>query len=384
MSQILLCVNSDLGRGNTIGTRFERIARASIAQGGTVDIIARANYTRDLQVAVPWYRNILARAASSIRMYSGSPGFFHRFEIQHFDAFVLRQIQRRGVNYRVAHLGAYLPRTTAFLKKQGTFIYLDIPIAHPHAAEVLKQKGMAIGELPEDVVDIVNQVIHDVDCLIVPSAYVQSSLREAGFDKRCVVVPFGADSVPDVTDASIMAKMQESQKKCIFLFAGAVNKRKGVPYLIAAWKKANISDAELILCGRVYQEVRELLHDAERYHIVTPGFTALDRYFREGQVFVFPSLLEGSAKAVYEAMSYGLPVITTPNAGSVVEDGVSGYIIPAGDVQLLTQKMQQLSNDPGLRTQMGIAARKRAQQYNWDRYAQTLIQLYQAVALSET
>lgn len=54
-------------------------------------------------------------------------------------------------------------------------------------------------------------------------------------------------------------------------------------------------------------------------------------------VFVFPSYVEGSARAVFEALACGCYVITTPYAGSIVEDGVHGALVPAGDAGALAE-----------------------------------------------
>ena len=50
-------------------------------------------------------------------------------------------------------------------------------------------------------------------------------------------------------------------------------------------------------------------------------------------VFVFPSLFEGSAVVTYEALACGLPCVVTPEAGSVVRDGVEGLVVPSADVE---------------------------------------------------
>ena len=63
-------------------------------------------------------------------------------------------------------------------------------------------------------------------------------------------------------------------------------------------------------------------------------------------VFVFPSLFEGSAVVTYEALACGLPSVVTPNAGSVVRDGLEGFVVPPRDVEALAARMEQLGDDP--------------------------------------
>jgi glycosyltransferase involved in cell wall biosynthesis len=89
-------------------------------------------------------------------------------------------------------------------------------------------------------------------------------------------------------------------------------------------------------------------------------------------VFVFPSLFEGSAVVTYEAMACGLPSVVTPNAGSVARDGVEGFEVPARDVSQLAERMARLGNDPELRARMSAAARRRAEAFDWPRYHQAV------------
>ena len=90
-------------------------------------------------------------------------------------------------------------------------------------------------------------------------------------------------------------------------------------------------------------------------------------------VFVFPSLFEGSAVVTYEALACGLPCVVTPNAGSVVRDGVEGFIVPPRNVAALAERMERLGSDPQLRAEYAAAARVRALEFDWQRYHAALI-----------
>jgi glycosyltransferase involved in cell wall biosynthesis len=57
----------------------------------------------------------------------------------------------------------------------------------------------------------------------------------------------------------------------------------------------------------------------------------------------------------YEALACGLPVLTTPNAGSVARDGIEGFIVPARDVDALARALERLRRDERLRDAMGCA-----------------------------
>jgi len=160
------------------------------------------------------------------------------------------------------------------------------------------------------------------------------------------------------------------------LFVGQVNVGKGVLYLLDAWKQLGWRDAELWLVGRSVPEARRLL---ARYADL-PGLRFLGHVadpvsvYQQADLFAFPSLQEGSALVTYEALACGLPVVTTPNAGSVVRHGVEGFIVPIRDVEALAAALERLRTDGRLRQVMGEAARRRAEGFTWVRYGDSLAQ----------
>ncbi len=99
---------------------------------------------------------------------------------------------------------------------------------------------------------------------------------------------------------------------------------------------------------------------------------ALLREMSEADVFVFPSLFEGFALVILEAMAAGLPVITTSNTAGpdLIEDGKEGFIVPAGDAKALRVAMESLLNDPERARAMGCAAHEKAKEYTWEKYGE--------------
>ena len=68
--------------------------------------------------------------------------------------------------------------------------------------------------------------------------------------------------------------------------------------------------------------------------------------FAAADVFVLPSSAEGSAEATYEALAAGVPVVTTPAAGSVVRDGIEGRVVPERDPFALADAIAEIVEDP--------------------------------------
>ncbi|MBA7537595.1 D-inositol-3-phosphate glycosyltransferase [subsurface metagenome] len=98
--------------------------------------------------------------------------------------------------------------------------------------------------------------------------------------------------------------------------------------------------------------------------------------FQSSDIFIYPSLHEGLAIAIYEVLASGLHVITTPNAGSVVRNGEEGFIVPIRNVQALMEKILLLYKDHDLRKSMSKKTREHAGSFTWITYRQTLGKLF--------
>ena len=163
------------------------------------------------------------------------------------------------------------------------------------------------------------------------------------------------------------------------VFCGALIERKGVHYLLEAWHRLDLKDAELWLVGAVHAEMRPYLEKFARENVKVIGFAhEPEKYLREASIHVFPSLCEGSAKATYEAAACGLPQVTTREAGDVVEDGIQGIIIPPADVDALAAAIQQLYDHPEIVERMSLAARERVvENFTWDHFRVRLLDAYE-------
>jgi glycosyltransferase involved in cell wall biosynthesis len=184
------------------------------------------------------------------------------------------------------------------------------------------------------------------------------------------VIPYAADTrgfQPDPT--------KRHGAGCTFLFAGGVTQRKGIKYLLEAWRRVRRPGWRLQLLGPLPRDpgpLRAFLGEVELLgrvsHAEVPARLAA------ADVFVFPSLCEGSAVVTYEALACGLPSVVTPNAGSVVRDGVDGFLVPPRDAEALAERMERLGSDPELRAELAASARARALQFDWPRYHAALVE----------
>jgi len=98
----------------------------------------------------------------------------------------------------------------------------------------------------------------------------------------------------------------------------------------------------------------------------------LVRQLKQMDVFVFPTTFEGSSISIYQAMAMQMPVITTPNSGSVLQDRDSGLFVPVSDKAALLQAMNTMFDDVALRERLGKSAFALSRQYRWEDYKNRL------------
>jgi glycosyltransferase involved in cell wall biosynthesis len=214
------------------------------------------------------------------------------------------------------------------------------------------------------------------DRILVPSEHIAGELVRNGTARdRIAVVPYAADTRRFVP---MPGKTQGSG--CTFLFAGGITQRKGIKYLLEAWRQVRRPGWRLQLLGglpantgplRPYQDDVEWL--GRFPHAEVPARMAA------ADVFVFPSLFEGSAVVTYEAMACGLPCIVTAEAGSVARHGGDGLIVPARDVPALAAAMERLGTDAALRAECALSARAQAEAHDWPRYHDAVIEAVRCV-----
>jgi len=173
------------------------------------------------------------------------------------------------------------------------------------------------------------------DLIVTNSFFVRDSFVKAGIDpKKVVAVPTGCPPC-----STIPAKSGQGSGPLVFLFVGTLSLRKGLPYLMRAWRLLKHGrTAELWLVGP--RELPEIAFQDQGNGIRYFGSvskSSLSRIYQQSDVLVLPTLLEGLAHVVLEALSYGIPIITTKESGcgDLVQDGRNGFVIPSADAEEL-------------------------------------------------
>jgi glycosyltransferase involved in cell wall biosynthesis len=207
--------------------------------------------------------------------------------------------------------------------------------------------------------------IEQADVILVPSDHIAAVLARHGTPRdRIRVVPYAADTRRFVPESK-----RVHARECTFLFAGGVTQRKGIKYLLEAWRLVRRPGWRLQLLGPLPGDPTPLApYRDEVDWLGRVGHAEVPARMAAADVFVFPSLFEGSAVVTYEALACGLPSVVTAEAGSVVRDGRDGLIVPAGDVESLAKAMERMGDDPEFRAACSASARARAEAFDWPRY----------------
>jgi len=206
------------------------------------------------------------------------------------------------------------------------------------------------------------------DTIICGSDFVRDSIAASGGPReRCVVVNYGVDQ-------RFRCEPRESRRGPLrVLTVGAVGLRKGSPYLIDAARKVG-KEAIFRLVGGLEcnAEIAGLCPENVELIGSVPHSEML-QHFAWADAFLLPSLCEGSATSIYEALSASLPVICTPNCGSIVRDNLDGILVPVRSSEAIVEAVLRLAKDAALRRQMADNARRQAAVFDFGHYSQSLL-----------
>ncbi len=300
------------------------------------------------------------------------------------DRAVARVIRRERPRVVIGHDGSALHSGRA-AREIGAAAILNQVVGHVAAAHALFREEAVLSpafaetmvETPTEIVARHEAEIREADGIMVPSEYVRQTLLARGAAaERIFVLPYGVDV------ERFRPAPKTGHGPFRILFVGQLSQRKGIRYLLEAVKRLRLPDTELVLVGKMIGGEHAFVPYRDTFrHVTHVPYHEVHRLFQEADIFVYPSLHEGSAFATYEAMASGLPIVTTLNSGSVARDGQDGFVVPIRDVEALMEKIETLYRNPALRTAMGESARERACAFTWAHYRARLNQYVDGFAL---
>lgn len=217
-----------------------------------------------------------------------------------------------------------------------------------------------------------------IDYFFVASPFNYESMIAYGVPReKLFLVPYGVD----INQFYPVKRKEDGKFKILFL--GTINRRKDVPSLLEAVHLTGKKNIELVLVGSVDPSIKDVLNDYKKLiNLEVKGFVKHDKInelYNNADIFIFPSLRESSAKIIYEALASGLPVITTYNTGSVIEDDKQGFIVPTKSPESIKDRILFLYNNPEERKKMSKAARRLAENYTWEDYGERVCDIYEKI-----
>jgi len=212
------------------------------------------------------------------------------------------------------------------------------------------------------------------DAITVPSEFARRTYIEMGVPTdKIKKVPYGSD-------LSRFAKVAEPATDSFdVLFAGQISFRKGIPYLLDAFAKFRHPKKTLTVVGSVLPEIARYLQGKSFDRVEFIGAQPqprLKELMSRSHVMVLPSVEEGLALVQGEAMACGCPLISSENTGAedLFDDGREGFIVPIRDSAAITERLERLAQDTGLRDAMSARSLERVASIGgWDTYGRDYI-----------
>ena len=264
--------------------------------------------------------------------------------------------------------------TVKGVNKQNKPIFLERVNSHQiEAKRILDDAYSRLGLEPQHSITPENiqnekEKLKVIDFLFCPSPIVAKSFQEAGVPEEKLLVTTEGWSPQRFPNYQSRKPPQEEVN---VLFLGYACVRKGVHLLLRAWELAGIK-GKLTIFGSMEPVIAQTCSDLLKRSDVVHFDYAVDysSAYREADFFAFPSLEEGSALVIYEAMGHGLPILASPmGGGGIVRDGIDGIILEPYDTDAWVEGLRKLSSSPDLRAKMGATARERALELTWPQVA---------------
>jgi glycosyltransferase involved in cell wall biosynthesis len=287
--------------------------------------------------------NLARREGTGLISYSYY-GFaaFHSYGIGHWPK-ILFQVQPHPVSVRKIFL-----RELELSESGGTSLRKEEELTHD---------AMRFEELSKEALL--------ADHCVVASHFAKATLVENGVrEDRIHVVPYGVDP----GNHPVHRKTDDVFR---VVFVGRSMQRKGLVYLLNAWRRMRLPKAELAIVGRGTNDGHiRAAFQTEANWLGEISTSQLSELYRRSDLFCMPSLAEGFGLVYLEALAAGLPVIATPNTGAadIIQNGREGFIVPIRDIEALAEKLEWAYENPSALAEMKVAARRLAEEFSWSRF----------------
>ncbi|TGN94697.1 MULTISPECIES: glycosyltransferase family 4 protein [unclassified Burkholderia] len=268
-------------------------------------------------------------------------------------------------------------------KQEGSIVIGEVVNTHPiYHDEILTQEESKRGIQHENRINRQQQRLIDelemYNYVLAPSEIVRESFVQQGVPPNIIkVIPYAAN----VNRFHPLEKNTSLKDSFNILCVGQITLRKGQLYLLEAIKKLDDKRLHVTLIGQIDPRIKPLLASYQHLfkHIPRVDNAELNEHYNSADLFVLPSLEEGLAVVLCEALATGLPIIATRESGAaeIIEHDRTGKIIPAGSSIELADAINEMANSPEkVREFSQQAILAATQTHNWNQYADKLRNLY--------
>lgn len=359
--------------------------------GPVTRLLQRQEKLPDEFVHPMWWSEIVGQFNRFIKKITRNSAWFDWIE-----DYALRLYARQAesvvnnLSAKIYHYRAgYGHQSVQIAKQKGMIALCDHSIAHPAALDYLISNG---GKLPpRGQTGYINKMwsnvlkdIEQADYVLVNSDFVKETFINYGCDPGRIRVLYTGIDDRFLSLISSRTYRSSSDSPVRLLFAGDLGMRKGGEVLLQALSRIRDLPWQFETIGTIDPKLRldfqDLFADSRMKVTGYLSWPELAQRMSAADIFVFPSLAEGSARVIFMAMACGCYVITTRNSGSVVQEAEHGRVVAPGDARQLEAALRESIQDPNVLVDVG---RKNASliksQYTQHNYGNRLVEIYQSL-----
>jgi glycosyltransferase involved in cell wall biosynthesis len=360
---ILIIINSDVGKIGNIGFRLHQILKLLDKKQVQYTVICRGCNDKNLngKIISMGYFSFFCHFLNLIRRL-----FFKNFNsakinLRLFEFFTICSLKFVDMNnVKKVYLWEISSVLANLLSKKfivTEFVMSPVKFSHSQMGSIIDRENLHKEK----------EVVKKSSLLIAPSKFVYKQLNLL-YKKNIKLVYFGSNYF-------YKKKTKHLYKKKVieFCFAGLINYRKGIDYLLKAWEDNFFDNHKLYLYGRLFYEQKKLIKKINKKNIIIKHVDNMRDFYKKHDVFIFPTLLEGSSKAVYEAAASSLCIITTKESGSIIQNKKNGIIVKAKSSKAIKYAMKELVNNRKTLIKYSKNSYKESMKWTWEKYAQNIV-----------
>jgi len=274
----------------------------------------------------------------------------------------------------IHHLPVWLPQQVASVVTIHDLVWKFFPETMRPLSRVLERIQMPLA---------VSRADHVVaDSQATAQAVIEEFKASA---ERLSVITLGVSKFKPPQNIGALSKLNIHSP--YFLFVGTLEPRKNLVNLLLSYSQlppALKKRAMLVIAGgRGWGNVRlkELISSLQlAEHVILTGYVddkMLATLYANALFLAMPSLYEGFGLPLVEAMSYGKAVLTSNKASMPEVAGDAGLFVDPYDPESITQGLQQIISDQGLRDKLAANAKTNAARFDWDESARKLVGVFE-------